>query len=90
MAIQPRIGINATFSVGTTSTQLAPKTSTRQQIVIRNRGTVSVYVGFSGPATSDGYELLPDEELSVSTEEAVSAIAASGTAAVKVLEEVRS
>lgn len=85
-----RIGMNTTVSVGTTSIQIVPQNPPRSSLILRNRGTASLYLGFGMAASADDFEIGAGEDFQTSTTQAIYAIAASGTVLVKVLEEVRS
>ncbi len=84
-----KIGVNTTIAVGTTSTQLVGMNPPRASLLIRNRGSASIYLGFGADASADDFEVAVDEDFQTTVASAIYAVAASGTVAVKVIEEVR-
>jgi len=62
--------------VGDTSTSIVAADSTRQSITLVNRGAVSVFID-DGTATTSGFELEPDDALTLSTGAVINGITAS-------------
>lgn len=79
-------------SVGTSGFRLDSGLSASTALVsllVRNRGTVAVYVGGSGVTTGNGFQLDPGESMSIDlrfADAGVYALAASGTQRVDVMQ----
>lgn len=80
---------NGQVSVDTTSggVTVAAARDTRKSILVRNRGTVTVYVGQGTVSSANGFPLDAGEALMIQTTAAVKAIAASSSATVAYIEE---
>lgn len=80
---------NGQVTVDTTAggVTVAAARDTRKSILVRNRGTVVVYVGTGTVSASNGFPLDPGEALTVQTTAAIKAIAASTSATVAYIEE---
>lgn len=80
---------NDQVSVDTTSggVQVAAARDTRKSILLRNMGSVAVYVGTGTVSSTNGMLLSPGEALTIATTAAVKAKAASSSATVAYLEE---
>lgn len=80
---------NGQVSVDTTvgGVTVASARDTRKSLLVRNRGTVTVYVGTGTVSASNGFPLDAGEAMTILTTAAVKAIAASSSATVAYLEE---
>lgn len=80
---------NGQVSVDTTSggVTVAAARDTRKSILIRNQGTVAVYVGQGTVSSTNGLLVNPGEALMIQTTAAVKAIAASSSATCGYIEE---
>lgn len=87
-ALPMTIDINTTAVVTTASGELVPANAKRGDILIWNKGAVTLYVAFGEAATTASFPLLAGYNMVVTTTQAVNARAASGTVSTYVLTEV--
>jgi hypothetical protein len=80
---------NGQVSVDTTSggVQIAASRDTRKSIIVRNQGTVAIYVGQGTVSSTNGFLLNPGEALMIQTTAQIKAIAASSSATTSYIEE---
>lgn len=80
---------NGQVSVDTTSggVTVAAARDTRKSLLLRNQGTVAIYVGQGTVSSANGLLVNPGEALMIQTTAAVKAIAASSSATVGYIEE---
>lgn len=80
---------NGQVSVDTTSggVQVVAARDTRKSVLIRNRGTVIVYLGTGTVSSTTGFPLDAGEAMTIQTTAQVKAIAASSSATVAYIEE---
>lgn len=80
---------NGQVTVDTTSggVTIAAARDTRKSILLRNQGTVAIYVGQGTVSSTNGMLVNPGEALMIGTTAAVKAIAASSSATVGYIEE---
>lgn len=80
---------NGQVSVDTTSggVQIAAARDTRKSLILRNQGTVAIYVGQGTVSSANGFLVNPGEALMIQTTAQVKAIAASSSATVAYIEE---
>lgn len=89
MSVQTTVTAANQVTVGTTATALDQSTAGARSILIRNRGSVAVYVGPAGVTTSTGFQLDAGESLTADFPTyggGLYGITASSTARVDVLE----
>lgn len=80
---------NGQVTVDTTSggVQVAAARETRKSIIVRNQGTVAIYVGQGTVSSANGFLVNPGEALMIQTTAQIKAIAASSSATTAYLEE---
>lgn len=80
---------NGQVSVDTTSggVTVAAARDTRKSLLLRNQGTVAIYVGQGTVSSTNGFLVNPGEALMIQTTAAIKAIAASSSATVSYIEE---
>jgi hypothetical protein len=80
---------NGNATVTTTSGVLVPANTLRQSVTIQNRGAVEIFIGAAGVTTANGLGIAPGGSYVCDrTTAAIHAVAASGSADVRVLTEL--
>ncbi len=74
------------ITIATTSTVIKAINADRRSILIKNNDSVSIYIGDSSVATSDGYELEAGKSMYLTDNEAIYGIVTTGTANLAYLE----
>ena len=76
----------ASISVSTSATLIVAARTARKGLVVYNNSSQTVFLGASGVATSDGYELLASESIYLYNKEALYGIVASSTSDIRFIE----
>ena len=91
VGIKPTVKVAQTaagkVSIATSSTEILDAEDDRTSILIRNKGTVDVFINFGGTATVNDMPLEPGDSLSCDDYTgAVNGIVSSGTGDIRVIE----